>query len=117
MRSRVRYECFLDRKSRRIFFGYAALGKSGKCYGIGSLPLTFVEAHFHSLCIVSYIFYTDSFDKHCFLSALLKIYCAHFYSSHISKTQFEGIHFQSSVETIFFKMAGMVLIYDFHHNT
>lgn len=40
MRSRVGFEHFLERKGRNIFFGHSALGKSGKGYGIGSLPLT-----------------------------------------------------------------------------
>lgn len=40
MRSRVRYEDFLERKARKIFFRRSTLGKSGKGYGEGSLPLT-----------------------------------------------------------------------------
>lgn len=40
MRSRVRYEHLLERKGRTIFVGHSVLGKSGKGYGIGSLPLS-----------------------------------------------------------------------------
>lgn len=40
MGSRVRFEYFLKRKGRNIFFGHPAPGKSGKGYGIVSLPLT-----------------------------------------------------------------------------
>lgn len=40
MRRRIRYEHFLEIKSRNIFFGHSAPGKRGKGYGIGNLPLT-----------------------------------------------------------------------------
>lgn len=49
LRSGVRYEHFLERKARKIFFRHSALDKSGKGYGITGLHLIyFVWFYFHS---------------------------------------------------------------------
>lgn len=118
MRSRVRCEHFLERKARKIFFRHSALDKSSKGYGIGhSLHLIYLFSFISIFYELSVTFSDLTPLTNILPLELLTIYCAFFCSPQISKAQFGRIHFQSSVSTIFFKMAGTALIYDFHHNT
>lgn len=95
-----------------------ALRKTGKGYGIGSLLLTC-----NLLCSGSFSFVVNCQLTSSELTALTNISSVHSarYIVHsfilLGFPKFGGINFQSSVSTIFFKMAGMAFIYDFHHNT